>query len=84
VLLIDRELSWQMAVSVLGAGWIAGPGIDLLRDHPKLGRRLRKWGRRIHVWTVNSPEDLDLCVATGVEAVITDDPRSALDHLTRT
>jgi glycerophosphoryl diester phosphodiesterase len=84
VLLIDRELSWQMAVSVLGPGWIAGPGIDLLRDHPKLGRRLRKWGRRIHVWTVNTPEDLDLCVATGVEAVITDNPRSALAHLTRT
>ncbi len=83
VLLIDRELSWQMAVSVLGSGWIAGPGIDLLRDHPRLGRRLRRWGRRIHVWTVNTPEDLDLCVATGVEAVITDDPRSALDHLTR-
>ena len=57
--------------------------IGLLRDHPKLGRRLRKRGRRIHVWTVNTPADLDLCVSTGVEAVITDDPRAALDHLDR-
>ena len=56
VLLIDRQYSWQMATSVLGPGWIAGPGIDLLRENPRLGRRLRKRGRRIHVWTVNEPD----------------------------
>lgn len=83
VLLLDGELSWRVGLNMLGPGWIAGPGIDLLRDHPKLGRRLRKRGRRIHVWTVNTPEDLDLCVATGAEAVITDDPRSAREHLDR-
>jgi glycerophosphoryl diester phosphodiesterase len=81
VLLIDRQYSWQMAMSVLGPGWIAGPGIDLLREHPRLARRLTKHGRRIHVWTVNTPEDLDLCLSSGVEAVITDDPRSARAHL---
>jgi hypothetical protein len=32
---------------------------------------------------VNTPADLDLCLASGVEAVITDDPRRALDHLNR-
>jgi glycerophosphoryl diester phosphodiesterase len=69
-----------MTMSVLGPGWIAGPGIDLLRENPRLGRRLRKRDRRIHVWTVNTPEDLDLCARTGVEAVITDDPGMALDH----
>ena len=81
VLLIDRQYSWQMATSVLGPGWIAGPGIDLLRENPRLGRRLRRRGRRVHVWTVNTLADLDLCVSLGVEAVITDDPRHALDHL---
>jgi glycerophosphoryl diester phosphodiesterase len=81
VLLIDRQFSWQMAMSVLGPGWIAGPGIDLLRENPRLGTKLRKRGRRVHVWTVNTPEDLDLCVSLGVEAVIVDDPREALDHL---
>ena len=81
VLLIDRQYSWQVGTSVLAPGWIAGPGIDLLRENPRLGRRLRKRGRRVHVWTVNTPADLDLCVSLGVEAVITDDPRHALDHL---
>jgi glycerophosphoryl diester phosphodiesterase len=80
VLLIDRHYSWQMAMSVLGPGWIAGPGIDLLRENPKLGRKLRRRDRRLHVWTVNTPEDLDLCDSIGAEAVITDDPGMALDH----
>jgi glycerophosphoryl diester phosphodiesterase len=81
VLLIDRLYSWQMATSVLGPGWVAGPGIDLLREHPRTGRRLRRRGRRLHVWTVNTPADLDLCVRLGVEAVITDNPGMAVDHL---
>ncbi len=83
VLLIDRQYSWQMALSMLGPGWIAGPGIDLLRENPKLGRRLLKRERRIHVWTVNTPEDLELCARLGVEAVITDDPGMALAYFAR-
>src|SRR3954463_14631295 len=82
VLLLDRQYPWKVATGVLGPGWIAGPGIDLLREHPRLGRRLRKNGRRIHVWTVNTPEDLDLCVSLGVEAVITDYPQRTLKQLT--
>jgi len=81
VLLIDRQLPWQMATSALGSGWIAGPGIDLLRENPRLGNRLRRRRRRVHVWTVNDTADLDLCLAAGVEAVITDNPRQALEHL---
>lgn len=81
VLLMRSQYSWQVALSALAPGWIAGPGIDLLRENPQLGRRLRKRGRRMHVWTVNEIADLDRCVSLGAEAVITDDPRSALDHL---
>jgi len=81
VLLIDRQHSWQVATSVLGDDWIAGPGIDLLRESPRLGSRLCRSGRRVHVWTVNEPDDLDLCLGLGVEAVITDDPRWALGRL---
>jgi glycerophosphoryl diester phosphodiesterase len=80
VLLIDRHYYWQMAMSLLGPGWIAGPGIDLLRESPGLARMLRRRQRRLHVWTVNTRADLDLCARLGVEAVITDDPGMALDH----
>jgi glycerophosphoryl diester phosphodiesterase len=81
VLLMKGQYTFSMAVSLLGPGWIAGPGIELLRENPKLGQRLRKRGRRVHVWVVNEMEDLDLCVSLGAEAIITDDPRRALDHL---
>jgi glycerophosphoryl diester phosphodiesterase len=81
VLLMDRTVSWQVALGLLSPGWIAGPGIGLLRENPKLGRRLVGRGRRVHVWTVNTPEEIDLCCRLGVEAVITDDPGMALDHL---
>ena len=80
VLLIEGQ-SWKVTRGVLGDDWIAGPGIDELKDKPKLGQRLRKDGRRIHVWTVNSREDLEICLDLGVEAVITDIPERVLSWL---
>ena len=81
VLLTDSAYSWRLMSGVLSDGWIAGPGIELLRENPRLGDKLRRTGRRVHVWTVNTVEDLDLCVDLGVEAVITDIPGAALAHL---
>jgi glycerophosphoryl diester phosphodiesterase len=81
VLLIDRQHSWRVTKELVTESWIAGPGIDLLRESPKVAHRLRKQGRRLHVWTVNTTEDLDLCLELGVEAVITDNPTMALAHL---
>jgi glycerophosphoryl diester phosphodiesterase len=81
VLLTDSAYSWRFASGVLSPGWIAGPGVALLRESPRLGTKLRRTGRRLHVWTVNTVEDLDLCLDLGVEAVITDKPGAALAHL---
>lgn len=78
VMLVDRLYAWQMTKNLVGTDWFAGPGIDLLRENPKFRRRLAASGRPMHVWTVNTPEDLDLCVELGVEAVITDTPAEAL------
>ncbi|HEX6248574.1 MAG TPA: glycerophosphodiester phosphodiesterase family protein [Nocardioidaceae bacterium] len=81
VMLVDRLYNWQVTKNLIGGGWIAGPGIELLRENPRFARRLRDSGRRIHVWTVNSPEDVDLCLELGVEAIITDVPGRTLRHL---
>ncbi len=81
VMLVDRLYAWQLTKNVVADDWVAGPGIDLLRDSPRFRRSLKRSGRRIHVWTVNSPEDLDLCVELGVEAVITDTPGKTLQYL---
>jgi glycerophosphoryl diester phosphodiesterase len=34
----------------------------------------------MHVWTVNTADELDLCWELGVEAVITDRPAVAVEH----
>jgi glycerophosphoryl diester phosphodiesterase len=81
VLLMEHALSWKTTKALLEPRWIAGPGVALLKQNPKLGRRLRATGRRIHVWTVNTAEDLALCLELGAEAVITDRPATMLSHL---
>lgn len=78
VMLIEKAHHWPMLKRVIAPGWKVGPGIGELRDHPKLGRRLMASGRDIHVWTVNTAEDLDLCLSLGVKAVISDRPRYML------
>lgn len=83
VLLIERLYAWQFTKNLAGQDWSAGPGIDLLRENPRFARKLTREGRGIHVWTVNTLEDVDLCVELGVEAVITDRPGRVLRHLAR-
>ncbi|MFI8204469.1 glycerophosphodiester phosphodiesterase [Streptomyces sp. NPDC085937] len=62
---------------------IAGPSIRILRSHPEYIERLKRSGRQVHVWTVNEPRDVDLCVDLGVDAIITNRPRAVLDRLGR-
>lgn len=82
VILLDRLYGWRLTRNLVGTSWIAGPGIELLRRNPRFGEQLKRSGRRVHVWTVNRPEELDLCLELGVDAVITDTPGSTLRHLT--
>jgi glycerophosphoryl diester phosphodiesterase len=81
VMLIDRLYAWRLTKNLVGSDWIAGPDIDLIRENPRFREQVMRSGRRIHVWTVNTPADVDLCVETGVEAIITDSPAMALRHL---
>ena len=81
VQLIDRAQYWPMLRRVIGKDWIVGPGIAELREHPKLGRRITKAGHDIHVWTVNTEEDLRVCQDNGVKAVISDRPAYMMDLL---
>jgi glycerophosphoryl diester phosphodiesterase len=74
VQLIEHAQYWPMLRRAIGKDWIVGPGIAELREHPKLGKRISQAGHDIHVWTVNTPEDLQLCLDLGVKAVITDRP----------
>lgn len=81
VYLMDRRHSWLLARELASKHWIAGPGVVFLRENTGVAQRLVRSGRRVHVWTVNTDEDLDLCLELGVEAVITDRPGWALARL---
>ncbi|MER5597447.1 glycerophosphodiester phosphodiesterase family protein [Streptomyces sp. NPDC002265] len=62
---------------------IAGPSIRIVRNHPGYIERLKGAGHQVHVWTVNEPEDVDLCVGLGIDAIITNRPRTVLQQLGR-
>ncbi|TWH02659.1 glycerophosphoryl diester phosphodiesterase [Nocardioides sp. J9] len=81
VQLFDKPNTWPMLRRVIGDDWVLGPGIAMLRDHPRLRASLLRSGRDIHVWTVNTEADLQLCLDLGVKAVISDRPRYVLDLL---
>ena len=40
-------------------------------------------GGAVHVWTVDTADDIDLCAGLGVEAIITNRPRRVLESLGR-
>ncbi|MEU3823814.1 glycerophosphodiester phosphodiesterase [Streptomyces sp. SID486] len=62
---------------------IAGPSIRIVRNHPAYVERLKRAGHQVHVWTVNEPEDVDLCLEMGIDAIITNRPRAVLRRLGR-
>ena len=80
-MLVEKAHHWPMLRRVVGDDWIIGPDFGCLREHPGLRRSLRRSGRQVHVWTVNSEADLQLCLGLGVRAVITDRPAYLLELL---
>ncbi len=81
VMLLDKSTMWPVLRRMIGKDWIVGPGIALLREEPELATRISRRGHDIHVWTVNTEADLELCVELGVKAVISDRPAFMLELL---
>ena len=57
---------------------IAGPGISVLRAHPRYVERVHRRGGAVHGWTVDRDEDVRLCLELGVDAIITNRPAHVL------
>lgn len=62
---------------------IAGPSVEILREHPHYVAHVHGQGGRVHVWTVDHREDVELCVRLGVDAIITNRPAHVLALLGR-
>ena len=83
VLLLDRVPLRFRDGSLPSGVRIAGPGIHILRTHPEYVERLHSMGNRVHVWTVDQPSDIDVCVEAGVDAIISNRPKEVLARLGR-
>lgn len=62
---------------------ISGPSIEIVRAHPRYVERAHRRGKKVHVWTVDHPDDVELCVDLGVDAIITNRPARVLRALGR-
>jgi glycerophosphoryl diester phosphodiesterase len=75
VLLMDRvPVRFRSGWLPYGARF-AGPGIHIIRAHPGYVRRVHESGGKVHVWTVDEPEDVQLCLELGVDGIISNRPR---------
>lgn len=82
VMLLDNRAQWLRQRPFCEPDWIAGPGVELVRSEPEFIAKLTR-DRPLHVWTVNSPDEVDLVLAAGAEAIITDRPGRVLRYLGR-
>jgi len=65
---------WQVLFS---RTQIVAINIDLVKKYPKLVKRLKRRGKRVLVWTVNSPNQIALCNEAGIDGLITNFPKRA-------
>ncbi|KRE63465.1 glycerophosphodiester phosphodiesterase family protein [Nostocoides sp. Soil756] len=79
-LVADRTAQLVDGTLPPGVGTV-GLDIRLVRRKPKVVQRYRQHGHGVFVWTVDDPADVDLCGELGVDAVITNRPRMAIDRL---
>jgi glycerophosphoryl diester phosphodiesterase len=84
VYLIEYRIPIPVLETSIPPGTAIGPDVSLLREHPRYAERLRAKGHDLHVWTADTPEDVQVCVEAGASVIITNRPaevRRQLDHL---
>jgi len=83
VLLFDRVPLQRRDGSLPTGVGIAGPGIHVVRAHPRYVSRVHTHGHQVYVWTVDEPADVELVLALGVDGIITNRPAAVLARLGR-
>ncbi|MEP6851767.1 MAG: glycerophosphodiester phosphodiesterase family protein [bacterium] len=78
VLLLDRLAPIRRSGELPTGTAIAGPGLAVLRQDPDFVARAHARGNQVFVWTVDAAEDVRFVLDLGVDAVITNDPVTAL------
>jgi len=60
---------------------ILGPSVGALRTHPEVVGRAHERGHQVYVWTVNTPDEVELVAGLGVDGIISDRPAYVLSQL---
>jgi glycerophosphoryl diester phosphodiesterase len=86
VLLVDdRPPRGDVLASALQSGLpmdrlSVGPAVATVRRDPHAVARAHRAGLGVHVWPVDRPDDVELCLRLGVDVIITNDPQRAQCH----
>lgn len=83
VWLVDRVPARYAGGALPRGVAVAGVGLQVLREHPDYVRRVREAGNAVHVWTVDSVDDVRRCLDAGVAAIITNRPDVVVAELDR-
>lgn len=74
VYLMDRLPRRRRDGSLPDGTHIAGVGIERVREQPEYVDRVHARGDAVHVWTVDDPRDVRLCLDLGADAIISNRP----------
>ena len=81
VYLMERIWPWRRSGALPGGAYAAGVSIEALERDPGYVARVHERGGQVHAWTVDTVEQVRLCVELGIDAIISNRPgmvRSAL------
>lgn len=81
VLLMERIWPWQRDGRLPANVPIAGISIASLLRYPDYPERVRTHGGQVHVWTVDSPVEVQACLDAGVRAIISNRPAMVVSRL---
>lgn len=82
VLLMSETVPFRFRDGSLPRGVaVAGLDIRIVRAWPETVHRQHRHGHRVYVWTVDDPDDVTRCVDLGVDAIITNRPRTVIDGI---
>ncbi len=82
VLLISENVPLRFRDGSLPRGVrTVGFDVRVVRRWPGAVRRQQARGHRVYVWTVDETRDVETCVRLGVDAIITNRPRTVIDQI---
>lgn len=54
-----------------------GPSVKMIKEHPEIITNAKKEGKRLFIWTVDDPADVEFCAENGIDVIITNKPAQA-------